>query len=120
MGQAIYVENELIPLAEIGKEIMVIFRDHLLAGSLPVVFMTALQPNTQLQLRSGPDGNTDAFTATTTITLADRGSTNRATLPVGGATLDRISAIRVMSGSATITINSSTRVTAEFRTRKHP
>jgi len=120
MGHALYIERELIPFAEEGKEIMLIFRDHGLANALPQVYVTALEPNTEVQFRSGSGGDTDAFTSTSTVTLPNRGQKDLEAIPIGGDLTDRVTAIRIISGAAAVTIVSPSRVKAEFRTRKHP
>lgn len=121
MGHGIYVENELIPFAEAGKEIMLVFRDPGFASAPPVVYVTALESTTEIELRSGSGPNTDAYTATTSFTLSSRGEVRSEDLPVGGAALTNpVTVLRVLSGAAAVSIVSPVRVKAEFRTRKHP
>lgn len=121
MGQSLYVENERIPLAEAGVEIMFVFRDPGFANAPPVVYVTALESTTEIELRSGSGHNTDAYSATTSFTLQSRGEVRSEDLPVGGAALTNpVTVLRVLSGSAAVNVVSPTKVIAEFRTRKHP
>lgn len=121
MGQALYVERELIPFAEEGKEIMFVFRDPGFANAPPVAYVTALEPETQVEFRSGSGPNTDSYSATTSFTLSERGQVRSEDLPVGGAALTNpVTVLRVLSGAAAVTVVSPVSVKAEFRTRKHP
>ncbi len=120
MGQGLYVERESIPYAETGKEIMLVFRDHALAGARPQVYVTALEPNTQVEFRSGNGADTDSFASTSTATLSERGMGAKETLPLGADLSVRVTAVRILSGAASVTVVSPVRVKAEFRTRKNP
>jgi hypothetical protein len=120
VGKALYVEQEVVPFAEAGKEIMLIFQDHGPASARPIVCVTALRPNSQITVLSGKGGNTDAFTATSLLALADRGQKGRIELPIGGDMTDQVSVVRVDDGQVAVSVVSPSRVKAEFRTRKHP
>lgn len=120
MGQALYIESETIPFAEEGKEIMFVFRDHGLEGALPIVYITALENNCEVELKSGKGADTDSYSSTTTITFVHKGQGARSALPVGGDLTDRVSVLTIVRGKVSATIVSPNRVQTEFRTRKSP
>ena len=104
MGQALYVEQEVVHSAEAGKEVMIIFRDQTLANAPPYVFVTALEPNSAVTLYSGKGPATDSFTPTTSLIFSQVGEKGRETLPISGDTTDQVSVVRVDSGRVTITV----------------
>ena len=120
MGNSLYIEQEVVPFAETGKEIMLVFREHGTTGARPVVFITSLTANAGVTVLSGKGANTDAYTATTAISFTARGQKEAVTVPIGGDTTDTVSVVRVDSGRVTVSVTSPQRVQMEFRTRKHP
>lgn len=120
MGQALYIENEIIPFVEEGKELMILFRDHGLAGALPSVFITALENNCEVELKSGVGADTDSYTSTATINFAFKGQRERSDIPIGGDLTDQVSVLTVVRGKVAVAIVSASRMKTEFRTRKNP
>lgn len=120
MGHALYVEQETVPFAEQGKEIMFVFREHGLVNAPPAVYITALENNCEVVLKSGIGADTDSYTPTTTISFDHKGQKERELLPVSATLTDTVSVLEVTRGKVAVSIASPTRVKTEFRTRKHP
>ena len=120
MGQALYVERGMVPLAEAGKEVMLVFRDAGSDGARAAIYVTALRPNTVVEVTSGRGADTDRFTPVTTLTLPNRNQTEMVRVPVSTVPVDQVSVVRVLRGSVSVTAVSPTRVQTEFRTRKNP
>lgn len=118
--QSLNVKQDVISCAEVGREVMFIFRDHGLTGAPPYVYVTALAPNCSVSFASGMGIDTDRFAPTSTINLVNKGAQGRIALPITGIPTDQVSIARVVSGSVTLSIVSPTAVQTEFRTRKHP
>lgn len=120
MGKGLYVESETIPFVVEGTEVMFLFRDAALANALPNLYITALENNCEVVVKSGKGADTDSYTATSTINFLQKGQKERIGIPVGGDETDQVSILDVTRGKVAVTVVSPTRVKAEFRTRKHP
>jgi hypothetical protein len=120
MSTGLYVERETHPFVAEGTEIMFIFRDGALANALPNLYITALENDCEVDVKSGFGGNTNAFTSTTNIMFAQKGQKERVGLPIGGDIIDLVSVMEVTRGKVAVTVVSPLRVKMEFRTRKHP
>jgi len=120
MGKALYVESETIPFVVEGTEIMFIFRDAALANALPNLYITALESDSEVDVKSGKGADTNSYAAPTTISFLQKGQKERIGIPVGGDETDQVSILEVTRGKVAVTIVSPSRVQTEFRTRKHP
>lgn len=120
MWHGLYIEQETLPLAEAGKEVMFVFRDPTFSGAAPVIYVSPVASAASVELRSGEGSHTDSYSEISAVANIPLGETRRFTVPVSGALTQPVTCVRVISGSATISIVSPTPVTAEFRTRKHP
>ena len=115
----LHVSRNLVPYAETGKEIMLIANQHYDATSA-TAWASALEPNTVIQLLAGQGPNTDSYTLLSTLSLSERGQKGKLLLPDGSNVSRPVTALRIISGSAAVSIESPYRIKMEFRTRKHP
>jgi hypothetical protein len=120
MSGPLYVEQDVVPFAETGKEIMLVFRDHGLNSARPSVFITALTPNAAVTVVSGKGANTNAYTSSTSVAFTARGQKEVVEVPIGGDMTDIVSVVTVDSGNVAVSVVSATPVQTEFRTRRHP
>lgn len=121
MLNSLHIEREIVPFAEVGKEIMLVFPFHGSDGAKPHIYFTAIDVPATVELRSGKGPDTDSYTHTTQITFAHKGQKLAEELPVAGAAVhDQVSVIRVLAGKVAVHVSSHTKVRTEFRTRKSP
>lgn len=115
-----YVQTEAVSFLSAPDELMLIARD---AGPLNAkgrVYITAVKPNSSIEIASGLGYDTDSYTPITTINFDEVGSRGSADLPITVAMTNQVTVFRVTAGAVTITIYAPQEVKAEFRTRKHP
>lgn len=110
-----YVEQEVHPEVPEGHEVMMRWREHGSANALPVVYLHALAPGTEITIYSGPDNYSGHFTSSSSVSLPNVGQSERVEVPISGNPTDLVSVVRVTSGRARVTVVSASRVQAEFR-----
>lgn len=119
MTTLLYVESERIPAVYPDNDVMVIARDHGSENAPAVVFVTALQNDTEYLITSAGDTDFESSGFTDGATLAHYGQQETIELPVAAAPpTHQLTLIQVLRGKAAVTICSPHRIKAEFRRRR--
>ena len=102
------------PLVNTDDILVMVWRDHLMSGALPVLFLQALGSGGVVgELRSGPDLDIDAFTITLSISVPATGEVQQFNLPVGAFDpLNKVTVLRLTRGR----VSADLRSPGEFRT----
>jgi len=113
-------QRETYPLVSSDDTLVMVFRDQILAGSRPKLFVTALEAGTQIRVDSGANLTIDSFAAGGVLPSATTsfggGTETSVTLPVGiFAPTNKVSVLHVLKGSVSVDLRSTTEVRSYFR-----